>query len=67
MSFTYTGDAVHIHDYLNDYKTDKGYNPFFVQRGDSRFVTAPEDGALIELEPGDHIIVGDVLYSLQKN
>lgn len=67
MSFTYTGEAVHIHDYLDDYKTDNGYNPFFIQRGESRFVTAPEDGALIELVPGDHIIVGDVLYSLQKS
>ena len=66
MSFTYTGESVHIHDYLDDYKTERGYNPFFIQRGEGRFVTAPEDGALIELEPGDHIIVGDVLYTLQK-
>jgi hypothetical protein len=67
MSLTYTGEQVKIHDYLEGYKLEKGFRPFFIQRGEERFVTAPEDGADILLNPGDHIIVGDVLYALQKS
>jgi hypothetical protein len=67
VSFTYTGEQVKVHGYLDSYKTDSGFRPFFVQRGQERFVTAPEDGADLMLNPGDHLIIGDVLYALQKS
>ena len=61
MSFTHTGESKNLTIILMTTRPERSYNPFFIH-GEGRFVTAPEDGALIELEPGDHIIVGDVLY-----
>jgi hypothetical protein len=67
IDFNYDGETVTLSKYLDTYKKETGFNPFFIQRGNERFVTAPEDGADIVLNNEDHLIVGNVLYALRKN
>jgi len=63
-TFNYDGDKVVISDYLDTYQTGDGYHPFFVQKGEGRFKTAPEDGSEIELSGGDRVVVGIAVYAL---
>jgi len=64
-TFTYDGSKVVITDYLESYQRgEDGYHPFFVQHGTGRFKTAPEDGANIELESGDRMVIGIAVYTL---
>jgi hypothetical protein len=66
-TFTFDGSGVTITDYLETYQRgDEGYHPFFIQRGDSRFTTAPEDGADIALNGGDRIVIGIAVYTLAE-
>ncbi len=65
MTLTWDDGTITITDYLDSYRTDDGFQPFFVQQGGKRFVTAPEDGSDIVLEPGDRIVVGNAVYLLR--
>ncbi|MEZ4241801.1 MAG: hypothetical protein R3F59_37765, partial [Myxococcota bacterium] len=65
MTLLYDGDTVTFGDYLPTYRRGDGYHPFFVQKGDARFVTAPEDGASFALSPGDRLVVGTCVYELR--
>lgn len=62
MTLVWSGSTVTITDYLSTYKTTDGFQPFFVQNGTQRFVTAPENGDAIVLEPGDRFVVGTSVY-----
>jgi hypothetical protein len=65
MTLTWDDGTITITDYLDSYQTDDGFQPFFVQQGGKRFVTAPEDGSDIVLAPGDRIVVGNAVYLLR--
>lgn len=62
MTLTWNGKQVTISDYLATYRTSEGFAPFFVQHGNQRFVTAPENGDPIGLAPGDRFVVGTSVY-----
>ena len=59
---TFDGSAITLSDYLDGYKLDDGFLPFFVQGADGRFRTAPEDGSAIVLEPGTRIVVDGAVF-----
>ena len=63
-TFNYDGSTVSISDYIETYQHGGGYHPFFVQKGDDRFKTAPEDGSTIEVAGGDRIVVGIAVYAV---
>ena len=60
-------EAVEISDYLDSYKlADGSFAPFFVQQGDARFTTMPEDGATVRLSLGDRLVLGNAIYLVQQ-
>lgn len=62
LTLTWTGELLVLSDYLEGYRKGAGFRPFFIQQGDQRFVTAPEDGIPVELSPGDRFVVGNAVY-----
>ena len=62
MSLLWDGEHLTITDYLDTYALPDGFAPFFVQTGNQRFVTAPENGEPIRLAPGDRFVVGTSVY-----
>jgi hypothetical protein len=66
-TFLFDGEKVKVSDYLATYrKPDGGFGKFFVQRGEGRFKTAPEDGGEFEVRTGDHLVFGNALYVLRE-
>ena len=67
LTFLYDGRSITISDYLPTYrKADGTFYPFFIQRGEGRFKTAPEDGSPFEMSPGDRMVVGSCVYVLRE-
>lgn len=58
----FDGASLTLSDYLATYRTDAGFRKVFVQTGGGRFVTAPEDGAPIQLAAGDRLVVDGAVY-----
>jgi len=62
----FDGKQMLLSDYLESYRTGEGrYQPFFIQRKDQSFVTAPEDGRLLTLTAGDRLVAGNCVYSFE--
>jgi hypothetical protein len=59
----FDGQALVLANYLDSYRSEVGrYQPFFVQHGQGRFTTVPEDGRELRLEPGDLLIAGNAVF-----
>ena len=58
--------GVEIDAYLDTYQIESGYHPFFIQTGEQRFHSAPEDGRKITLAPGDRLLLGNALYQVVR-
>jgi hypothetical protein len=65
LTFLFDGAAIRVSDYLATYRRGDTFHPFFVQRGEERFKTAPEDGAAFEVRPGDRLVIGSSVYVLR--
>ena len=61
------GAEVALSDYLGSYRQDDGFFPFFVQHGEDRFQTAPEDGSPFVMRSGDRLIIGVAVYLLRES
>ncbi|MEL6345974.1 MAG: hypothetical protein AAFV53_22880 [Myxococcota bacterium] len=69
MEFTahFNGEQLQVSDYLETYRVSEAeYLPFFIKHGDASFRTAPEDGASVELSPGDHVMIGAAVYRFEQ-
>ncbi|MEQ1507485.1 MAG: hypothetical protein ABMB14_34970 [Myxococcota bacterium] len=67
ITFHYDGAAIHLSEYLETYRRGNGtFHPFFVQRGDERFKTAPEDGATFAVRAGDKLVIGPCVFVLRE-
>lgn len=64
IDLEWTGEAVRFSNYLAGYQGAEP-KPFFTQSGKQRFVTAPEDGSVFELVPGDRFVIGSVVYLIR--
>jgi hypothetical protein len=49
---------------LPSYKLGDGFRPFFVQRGEDKYKTAPEDGVDIRLSIGDRLVVDASVFEI---
>jgi hypothetical protein len=66
-TFTFADGAVTVSDYLASYRRSEGtYAPFFVQQGEGRYRTAPEDGAAFVVRSGDQLVCGSSVYVLRE-
>jgi hypothetical protein len=65
-TFTFDKGQVSVSDYLASYRQGAGYAKFFVQRGEGRFKTAPEDGTPFEVASGDLLVLGNGVYVLRE-
>ena len=66
VTFLDTGEGeVVLSGYLDTYRGPEGFRSFFVQRGDARFRTAPEDGSDIHLAAGDRLVIASAVYVLR--
>jgi len=65
MRLLWADETLTISDYLDTYKREDGFHPFFIQRDRKRFVTAPEDGSDIVLSPNDRFVVGNSVYLIR--
>lgn len=69
LTFLFDGTTIKVSDYLDTYRPKPGsdvFHPFFVQRGEERFKTAPEDGAAFLLKAGDRMVIGPCVYVLRE-
>lgn len=69
LTFLFDGTTIRVSDYLDTYRPQTGsgaFHPFFVQKGDERFKTAPEDGAAFVLRHGDRMVIGPCVYVLRE-
>jgi hypothetical protein len=66
VTLRFDGEKVEVSDYLDTYRLDDGFRPFFVQRDGKRFVTAPEDGTPFEVSSGDRLVVDACVYVLRQ-
>lgn len=66
LNFYFDGESVVLSNYLDTYKGPSGFRPFFVQHGDARFQTAPEDGAPLTVSAGDRLVIGNAVYLMRK-
>jgi hypothetical protein len=67
LTFLYDGATITISGYLPSYRRADGtFHPFFVQRGEERFKTAPEDGAPFQVRSGDRLVIGPCVYVLRE-
>lgn len=64
-TFRFDGALLRITDYLESYRAADGFLPFFVREGDRPWQTFPEDGARVELNPGDQVIAGNVVWRFE--
>jgi hypothetical protein len=64
-TYRWDGLRLRVSDYLSTYLGETGFLPFFVRQGDRPWQTFPEDGAPVELAPGDGLILGNAVYRLQ--
>ncbi len=63
---TWDGGVLRLEGYLHSYRrAGGGWQPFFVQTGGGAFRTVPEDGAPVELRPGDRLISGSSVYAFE--
>jgi len=62
LSALYDGEQLTLTGYIDSYKVDGSFRPFFVKHGDAPFRTAPEDGSPIVLQPGDLLLIGVSIY-----
>jgi hypothetical protein len=59
------GKELVISEYLGSYKrADGGFAPFFIQHGQNRYETAPEDGSPIRLKAGDRFLLHNAIYEV---
>ncbi len=58
------GDEVVLSNYLSSYKLADGFRPFFVQKGEDKYKTAPEDGVEIRLSIGDRLVVDASVFEI---
>lgn len=63
----FDGERVEISGYLDTYRRDEGFRPFFLQTGGGRFQTAPEDGAPFGVAHGDRLVIGAAVFEVRKN
>ena len=66
LTLHYDRSRVTVSNYLDTYKVGAEFRPFFVQHGDQRFKTAPEDGASFDVESGDRMVIGHAVYVLRE-
>ncbi len=66
LTLLYDGEGIEVSEYLASYRDGAGFKPFFVQRGQERFQTAPEDGSSFRLSPGDRLVIGNAVFVLRK-
>jgi hypothetical protein len=64
MTLHYDGSSVQVSDYVTTYRRGEDFHPFFVQQGDRRFKTAPEDGTPFAVQAGDRLVIGTYVYVL---
>ncbi|MFN7142828.1 MAG: hypothetical protein ACK4YP_03565, partial [Myxococcota bacterium] len=64
-TFRWDGTRLRVSDYLSTYRTEAGFLPVFLKSGDRPWQTFPEDGARVDLAPGDGLIVGNAVYRFQ--
>ncbi len=64
LTLLHDDDEVVITDYLASYKRASGYAPFFVQHGETRYQTAPEDGSEIRMKAGDRFLIENAIYEI---
>jgi hypothetical protein len=64
VTAVHDGDEVVMSNYLSSYKLVDGFLPFFVQQGEGKFMTAPEDGVDIRLSIGDRMVVGSSVFEI---
>ena len=63
-SATFDGERLHLTDYLQTYrKKDGSFHAFFVRRPGGSFLTVPEDGRELVLEPGSDLLAGGAIFS----
>ena len=61
----FDGKGLQLSEYLETYKKDEAFQPFFVRAGEGRFRTAPEDGSPMTLSVGDILIAGSAVYRFE--
>ncbi len=66
LTLTYDAGKVRVSDYLATYRTGDTYAKFFVQMGEGRYKTAPEEGTAFELASGDRLVLGNCVYVLRE-
>ncbi|MFT6157794.1 MAG: hypothetical protein ACJA00_000360 [Myxococcota bacterium] len=64
VTAVHDGDEVVLSNYLPSYKLGDGFRPFFVQRGEDKYKTAPEDGVDIRLSIGDRLVVDASVFEI---
>jgi len=67
LTFFYDDGLVTISNYLASYQRPGGFHPFFIQSGEGRFQTAPEDGADVALRTDDRFVIGHCVYQLHAD
>jgi len=66
LTLTFDGERVTVSDYLDSYKRDANFHPFFLQQHGAKFRTVPEDGAPFVLSTGDRMVIGAAVYVLRQ-
>ena len=66
LEFLYSGSNVTITNYLETYRSNESFHPFFIQQDGKRFKTAPEDGSPIALSDGDRFVIGQAVYVVRE-
>lgn len=67
LTVRFDGEKLRISDYLASYRPEgAAFRPFFHREAGKGFRTFPEDGAPIELAPGDAIIAGLAVYAFRR-
>ncbi len=63
----FDGERLTLRDYLDSYRLGPGrYHPFFVRREGDGWITVPEDGEDVVLEPGDRLMAGATVYRFER-
>jgi hypothetical protein len=61
-TFRWDGSRLRVSDYLGAYRSSGSFLPVFFRSSDRGWQTLPEDGAPVDLAPGDGLIVGTAVY-----
>jgi hypothetical protein len=67
ITLRYDGNSVRIMDYLNTYKVDHSFLPFYHRPAGRPWKTMPEDGAPVDLRPNDGLMIGNAVYTFQAS